>query len=460
MPCWAKLWTDPLQNALYKYGVTELFSKLSSHTLKHLKLLPTSLHLDGTSFHTDGVYNSEEPKQEGVIHITQGYSRDHRPDLNQVTLTLIAENHVGIPILMQPGDGNASDVTTFQQIAKQHLKSLQEAYDNPILVADAALYTEETLQILQERKSTFITRVPATLKEAKGLLDHPEELEWHPIDEISDIDQQPYTYAKASSEYGGVKQQWFVYASQPAKERESKTSLKKLRSTGEKECKLLKKLQKEQFFCEADAKKALLLFQKGLKITTLGDRTIRAIPRYSGKGRPKKEEAPSRIDYVIEASLVTPLSRKEEKLMRDGLFILSTNDHALTAPLVLQEYKGQQRVERGFRWLKSPEFLADSFFLKKPERIEAMLFIMTLCLLVYAALEYTIRQKLQEEEPFFPDQKGIPTQKPTTRWVFSCFFAIHVLMMSVVTPPMVVGMKMHQRRLLGLLGERYRRFYE
>jgi transposase len=39
-----------------------------------------------------------------------------------------------------------------------------------------------------------------------------------------------------------------------------------------------------------------------------------------------------------------------------------------------------QRVERGFRFLKSPEFLSDALFLKKPERIEAMLMIMTLCL--------------------------------------------------------------------------------
>ena len=110
--------------------------------------------------------------------------------------------------------------------------------------------------------------------------------------------------------------------------------------------------------------------------------------------------------------------------------------------------------------MKNPEFLADSFFLKKPERIEAMLFVMTLCLLVYASLEYTIRQKLKEEEPFFPDQKGVPTQRPTARWVFSCFFAIHVLMLSVMAPPMVVGVKVHQRRLLWLLGSAYRRFYE
>jgi hypothetical protein len=49
-------------------------------------------HIDTSSFHVDGVYNSDqEDVPEGVIHITQGYSRDHRPDLNQVILQLISD---------------------------------------------------------------------------------------------------------------------------------------------------------------------------------------------------------------------------------------------------------------------------------------------------------------------------------------------------------------------------------
>ena len=41
--------------------------------------------------------------------------------------------------------------------------------------------------------------------------------------------------------------------------------------------------------------------------------------------------------------------------------------------------------ERGFRFLKDPMFLASTLFLKKAQRIMALLFVMTLCLLVYAA---------------------------------------------------------------------------
>ena len=51
----------------------------------------------------------------------------------------------------------------------------------------------------------------------------------------------------------------------------------------------------------------------------------------------------------------------------------------------LTRYKGQAQAERRFRFLKDPPFLASSRYLKKPERIMALLMVMTVCLLVYAA---------------------------------------------------------------------------
>ncbi|AKH64005.1 hypothetical protein VY86_12400 [Photorhabdus thracensis] len=71
------------------------------------------------------------------------------------------------------------------------------------------------------------------------------------------------------------------------------------------------------------------------------------------------------------------------------MFILATNeadDKALDMAALLANYKAQQKVERGFRFLKSPEFLTSSMYLKKPERIEALLMVMTCSLMVYAAL--------------------------------------------------------------------------
>jgi transposase len=84
-------------------------------------------------------------------------------------------------------------------------------------------------------------------------------------------------------------------------------------------------------------------------------------------------------------------------------------------------------VERGFRFLKDPLFFAHSLFLKKPERIMALIMIMGLALLVYALAERQLRLALEQKDETIPDQKGKPTQKPTLRWVFQVFEGLDVL---------------------------------
>jgi len=70
---------------------------------------------------------------------------------------------------------------------------------------------------------------------------------------------------------------------------------------------------------------------------------------------------------------------------------------------MLADYKNQQKVECGFRFLKSPMFLASSVFLKSPKRIMALTMVMTVCLLVYAALEHRMRKSLADSDSSFPN---------------------------------------------------------
>jgi transposase len=49
---------------------------------------------------------------------------------------------------------------------------------------------------------------------------------------------------------------------------------------------------------------------------------------------------------------------------------------------VIAAYKSQSRVEGGFRWLKTLLFFGSSLFVKKSNRIEGLLMVMTLAWLV------------------------------------------------------------------------------
>jgi transposase len=155
------------------------------------------------------------------------------------------------------------------------------------------------------------------------------------------------------------------------------------------------------------------------------------------------------------------LARRQALLEHKRCFVLATNEldaQTLGAQEVLSAYKGQSVSERGVRFLKDPQFLASALYLKKPERIMALLMVMTGCLLVYAALEYRLRQALGEHDETLPDQTGRPTQRPTARWVFHVFVGIHVLLGATDTP-LILHLQEHHLSLLTVMGTDYEALY-
>lgn len=125
---------------------------------------------------------------------------------------------------------------------------------------------------------------------------------------------------------------------------------------------------------------------------------------------------------------------------------------------LIEAYKDQQKVERGFRFLKDPLFMASTLFLKSTKRVMALMMVMTLCLLVYAALEYRIREALLAQEQTFPVQLGEAVQNPTARWVFQFFSGIHLLVINQLHE-LVLNLNKYQLELLRLLGKSYEQLY-
>lgn len=74
--------------------MSRLYQQLGVAVVEKLGLQTQALHLDSTSFHYDG--KETEEGELNHIRITKGYSRDHRPELNQAILNLICENQSGI----------------------------------------------------------------------------------------------------------------------------------------------------------------------------------------------------------------------------------------------------------------------------------------------------------------------------------------------------------------------------
>jgi transposase len=112
--------------------------------------------------------------------------------------------------------------------------------------------------------------------------------------------------------------------------------------------------------------------------------------------------------------------------------------------------------------LKDPLFLASSVFVKRPERIMALAFVMTLCLLIYKLAEVRLRHRLAQTGQTVPDQKGKPTARPTLRWLFQVFEGIdlhHTLHPGGTRATEVLRLTKVHRLVLRLLGPAYENCY-
>src|SRR5262249_38463514 len=150
---------------------------------------------------------------------------------------------------------------------------------------------------------------------------------------------------------------------------------------------------------------------------------------------------------------------------RKAAFLVATNvlDETTLSDLeVIQTYKAQSAVERGFSFLKDPLFLASSVFVKKPRRIMALAFIMVLCLLVYRLAELRVRQRLAATQETVPDQLRRPTSRPTMRWLFQCFEGIdlhHLTLPDGTHITQSLRLRPRHRQVLRLLGPTYETRY-
>lgn len=407
---------------IYEYGINDLFSKIASNAVKVLGIDSKIAHLDSTAFSTH--IEKEKETEDGTIEIRKGHSKDYRPDLNQIALNMIVENRANLPIYLKVSSGNQSDKVEFGDIIEEQVDNLKNYYGIEYIVVDSALYTKDNIEKLKKEEIFWITRVPHTrnvVKEIIATLD---------LNQLQKIDEN-YSYIELGSYYNNEKQRWIIVHNKEIEYKKHKSTVKKFDRQSKKDLKAINRYEKQKFACKDDALKALEILKNELAITEILGFEIIEHKRYSKQGKPKKDAIKDVTEYSLELNICSNLSKFYEEKKREGLFVLATNelnDEMLNSMEILNEYKNQQKVERGFRFLKDPKFHADSIFLKKPERIASLLMIMTLSLLIYSALEYKVRKNMEAKGLTFPNQKGKPISNPTMRWVFQYFFSVVLIL--------------------------------
>jgi transposase len=424
---------------LYLSGLSQIFATIAIGAAQQFNVALETAHLDATSFHVHGEYesnlpevyipkratNTDETSLAGIneiavsqpIAITYGYSRDHRPDLKQFILDLICSEDGDVPLFLRVGDGNESDQAVFPQVFRDFKKQIDL---DALMVADSVLYSEANL--VQMATLKWLSQVPLTLKQAKELVSQLN------TEAFTESTIAGYRWSQHQSQYGGIQQRWLVVESQERQESDLKRLEKNLDKTQIEATKQLRELSRQSFACVADALKAANKLSKKLK-----DHQFVALDTQEILSKSTQENSSS--SYKVTAHLELKSDVVEAERRQAGRFILATNVlevNLLSPDEMIAKYKNQQSSERGFSFLKDPLLFTDSVFLKSPERIEALALIMGLCLLVYTLTQRQLRQILKQAQTAIKNQLGRLTERPTLRWIFQCFQAVHLLQVDSV----------------------------
>lgn len=440
---------------LYEVGVTEVFAYVAAHAVAVMGIVTDIVHLDSTSFSLEGEYELVEPDDQ-AIQVTYGYSRDHRPDLKQVVLSLICSHQSGIPIWLAALDGNAADSSQFPKTVQAYVAQFQEGDDVPVIVADTALYSADMLKEMEG--VSWVTRVPASVSEVKDLYQtvSPEQMR--------SIDDGDYKVWTVDSDYGGVAQRWVLVYSEGLYHREAASLQRVIDKERAEAEKVLRRLNRREYPTPEAAQAAVETMAETWKFHTVQIEP-RSEPKYRQRGRPSAEQPPDYHVWHPGAILVEGNEAIDHAMCTKGKFVIATNvldAQCLSDEALVETYKEQNTtVERGFRFLKDPLFFAHSLFLKKPERIMALLMVMGLCLLVYALAEHRLRSELVSRDETLPDQTGKPTQRITMRRVFQIFEGIDILLLTTDgrQQRLILNLMDLHQRILDLLGNHVQQCY-
>lgn len=433
---------------VYAHGPVELYNEVAFALASKNVVVGGRLHCDTTSF---SVYGMGYENGDKTISINKGHPKNFRKDLNMFVLSIISNQH-GVPLFLKAFSGNQNDKKILPSIIRE-VKNNLRVFSESHYVADSAFYTLDNLRGIGS-SVRWISRVPDNLALAREFMDSAACLDV--------LDDPRYSFKARIVEYAGVRQKWVLYDSAPLREVKAATFDRNLEKKLERDRKSWWHLCNRDFACVADALKAAgAWLKKHPYLVFEGLQAVEHYRRLDGKkGRPGKNTMKTTY-YRLRADLRLNQEVVEKDREKLSYFIIATNDLSLEPGQLLEYYKEQGTVERGFRFLKDKQFHVSDVYLKKNERIEALAMIMVLCLLVYTLLEKTLRDRLKALNMTILDQKRRPTQKPTMRWVFMIFQGIAEIHYKTKDGPQqaVTNIQGDVEKILDVLGPRYKKIY-
>ena len=434
--CGGAIGDDTIARALdrvYQSDRASLQTRIVLEAVQKFKIEVGQIHQDTTSVKLFGNYAYQLDK---AVQLKHGHSKDHRPDLKQLVYELSVTRDGAVPVHFKAHDGNRTDDT----LHWDNWLSLRGLFGKSdfLYVGDSKLCVEKTLRSIDSNQGRFVTIMPATRAESGDFADKvaSANIRWERVfakrstRKFKRID----VFEVASGLYQmreGFRLYWFRSSEKKRRDEEDREehidhALDHLRALGDPG----RKVARTEETLKRRALKILTEF--GAKEWIHVETALERVEEFKQKtrGRANKETDYRRVEkWIPRLNARRNLDAIARSEAMDGVFPLATNTD-MKAVEVLNAYKYQPKLEKRHALLKSGLNVAP-VFLKKNDRIEALMFVYFMAQIVAALIERDIRLAMDKKKiealAILPEER--PSKHPTTEQVFRVFEhrARHVL---------------------------------
>ncbi len=312
----------------------------------------------------------------------------------------ITDGQSKLPIYTKAVSGNMPDKTSFFTMLTDDWPVLKEQFkDLRYLVADSAMCTEKILKEGRQKGVYIITRAPDQYLKVREIYAEAKAEEMEKI-YPDDNDDQNYGKWCGIEEIGGVPCKLLCVEN---RERTDSKYATLERRAGKEQAKLqaaIKKLSTRPAKCRPDAEKLLGELMSKCKLCKISGVEYEEVKGHRGRGRPKKDAEEEVIAVKVTATVEINRELIDTKVGEEIKFVVATTDleRDWSMAELLSCYKRQSVIERTWKLSKNPTVLLNALYLKSPRRIEALMWLMSIALLIFSATEWRMRSKMKEHE--------------------------------------------------------------
>lgn len=409
---------------LFKADRASLLTKLVLSSAEKFKINLNQIHNDSTSIKFSGAYDHQYSR---AVQLKRGHSKDHRPDLKQLVYSLCISRDGAIPIHFKSYDGNRTDDTTHWE-TWQSLRGILGRSDF-LYVADSKLCVSESMKNIDREQGNFVTIVPKTRSEVAefSLRARASQIRWTPVWKRKSSRRRKIDHFEVADGLFQLREGFRVYW--------YRSSEKQLRDRQNREGRLdaarskllgLNNTKRRGPKSERALKKASDKILHHYKVTNLLIVNLHSTEeqKYRQTKRGKSNDE-SLFRRTIQKSFLVVVTNNIEGVASqeamDGIFPLTTNKE-ISALEVLKAYKFQPHLEKRHSLFKSILEISP-VFLKRNDRIEALVFVHFVAQLIASLIERQLRSSMIEKKieslPLLPE--GRETKTPTISCIFDQF---------------------------------------